>query len=95
MTTKPLYSYVNGEPMVSTEAMALLIGVPYERLKAEIERQRAENSGSDSFRMPRAWSRQGNRIRKEVQAALGYEAGMKECIDYLAAKAGRPAGGAS
>lgn len=84
---KPLYRYVDGEPMVSTEAMALLIGVPYERVRAEIDRQRAENPGSDSFRMPRAWSRQGNRIRKGVQAALGYDAGMKECIDYLAANA--------
>ncbi|SEN90298.1 hypothetical protein [Nonomuraea pusilla] len=95
MSGKPLYSYVNGEPMVSDEAMALLIGVPYERVRAEIERQRAENPGSDVFRMPRAWSRQGNRIRKEVQAALGYEAGMKECIDYLAAKAGLTGGGES
>lgn len=88
MSGEPLYTYVNGEPMLSTEAMALLIGVPYERVRAEIDRQRVENPSSDSFRMPRAWSRQGNRIRKETQAALGCEAGMKECLDYLAAKAG-------
>lgn len=95
MTGKPLYTYVNGEPMVSTEAMALLMGIPYERLRAEIDRQRAENPESETFKLPRAWSRQGNRIRKEVQAALGYEAGMKECIDYLAAKAEIPSGGES
>jgi len=89
MSDMPLYSYVNGEPMVSAEGMALLIGIPYERLKAEFDRQRAENPDAEMFRMPRAWSRQGNRLRKEVQAALGYEAGMKECLDYLAAKARR------
>lgn len=88
MSNKPLYTMVNGEAMVSAEAMALCIGIPYERLKAEFDRQRAENPDSETFRLPREWARQGNRIRKEVQAALGYEAGLKECIDYLAAKAG-------
>lgn len=90
MTEKPLYTVINGEEMVSAEAMALCIGIPYERLKAEFDRQRAENPDSETFKMPRAWSRQGNRIRKETQAALGYEAGLKECIDYLADKAGIP-----
>lgn len=95
MTSIPLYDYVNGERVLSTQAMALLTGVSYERVKAEIERQQAGASGTFSFRMPREWARQGNRIRKEVQAALGYEAGMKECIDYLAANAAEtPSGGA-
>ncbi|GAA2861098.1 hypothetical protein [Nonomuraea rubra] len=95
MTDTPLYTMVNGEPMISTEAVALLMGIPYERLRAEIDRQKAENPESETFKLPRAWTRQGNRIRKETQAALGYEAGMKECIDYLAAKAERKAGGES
>lgn len=90
MSETPLYRMIDGEPMISTEAMALLMGLPYERLRAEIDRQRAENPESKTFKLPRAWTRQGNRIRKEVQAALGYEAGMKECLDYLAAKAGIP-----
>jgi hypothetical protein len=94
MADKPLYTVIDGEPMISTEAMALLMGIPYERLRAEIDRQKAADPTSETFKLPRAWTRQGNRIRKETQAALGYEAGMKECIDYLAAKAGLPLEGA-
>lgn len=84
-----LYRMVNGEPALSDAGVALLVGVPPAEFKAEIDRQQeaANRIGQTfTFRMPPEWARQGNRIRKEVSAALGYEPGMKDALDYLAAR---------
>lgn len=85
--TRPLYKVIDGEPMLSTRAFALLMDLPEDVLRAEVERQREKNPDSP-FRVSNEWRKRGVRVRKEVQAALGYEAGMKECIDFLADKAG-------
>ena len=84
---EPLYKLIDGEPMLSTACVALLMDLPEDVLSAEMERQ---GCGGDpgTFRMPAAWAKRGVRVRKETQAALGYEAGLKEVIDYLAEKAG-------
>ncbi|MDA2805725.1 hypothetical protein [Nocardiopsis suaedae] len=85
MTGEPLYTLVNGEPMLSHRAVALLTGLPTDVVKAEWDRQAA----TATMTWPREWAKRGTRIRKEVSAALGYEPSMKEAIDYLAAKADR------
>lgn len=84
--TKPLYTLINGEPMISMEGMALLMDLPADVVKAEWKRQGGTSLAT--FNVPKSWIQRGHRIRKEVSAALGYEPGMKETIDYLAAKAG-------
>ncbi|SFO14625.1 hypothetical protein SAMN04489713_104270 [Actinomadura madurae] len=85
MTTNPYYKLINGEPMISPAGLALLLDLPVEEVLAEYERQ-GKGAASGVLRMPAEWRRRGVRVRKETQAALGYEAGMKECIDYLASK---------
>jgi len=86
MQNEPLYKLIDGEPMLSHHAVALLIGLPAEVVKAEAERQGGAWAASMNF--PNSWAKRGRRIRKEVSAALGYEPSMQERIDYLAKKAG-------
>lgn len=86
MTDKQLYQEINGEPVVSTAGMALLMDVDEDALRAEIQRQRA--AGREGLALPPEWIRRGHRVRKEVQLALGYEPGMKEALDYLAERNG-------
>jgi len=78
------YRIIGGEPMVSPEGVALLVDLPVETVLAEYRRQRGPD-GTGVLRMPAEWARRGQRVRRECWAALGYEAGMRECIDYLAA----------
>lgn len=85
MPNEPLYTLIVGEPMLSHRAVALLIDLPADVVKAEWDRQGAATQGSMAF--PREWAKRGKRVHKEVAAALGYEPSMKEAIDYLAAKA--------
>lgn len=80
------YQLINGEPMVSLEGMALLMDLPADIVKAEWERQ--GGSSLTALSVPKSWVQRGRRVRKEVSAALGYEPGMKEALDYLAGKAG-------
>ncbi|PRX90846.1 hypothetical protein [Allonocardiopsis opalescens] len=86
MTDRPLYTLLDGEPVLSHEAVALLIDMPPETVRAEWQRQAAQ--GEPGMTLPTSWAKRGKRIRKEVAAALGHEPGMKEAIDYLAAKKG-------
>lgn len=95
MAANPLYTYINGELMLSAEGTALALGIPVEKLKAEWQRQKDLGIAETSFFLPVGWQRQGVRLRKEVQAALGYDAGLLECIEYLAAQPGLPLGGDS
>lgn len=83
----PYYRVVGGEALVSHEGFALLMGIPIDTFKAEVRRQQDASGapGEFSFRVPAPWAKAGRRIRKEVAAALGYEPGMAEAIDYLAA----------
>lgn len=87
--TNPYYRIINGQPAVSDAGFALLMGVPIADFEAEVSRQQeaADRAGRDfRFRVPADWAKQGNRIRKEISAALGYEPGMKTAIDYLATR---------
>lgn len=86
MSDNELYTLINGEPMVSMEGVALLMGLPPEVVKAEFERQ--GGASISTLTVPKSWVKRGKRIRKEVSAALGYEPTLKESIDYLAKKAG-------
>ncbi|MFG1855011.1 hypothetical protein ACGFJT_24475 [Actinomadura geliboluensis] len=76
----PYYRTINGEPVISPAGLALLLDLPLEDIRAQ-----CDNVINGTMPMPADWAKRGIRIRKETQAALGYEAGMKECIDYLAA----------
>ncbi|SNT59113.1 hypothetical protein SAMN05443665_105156 [Actinomadura meyerae] len=82
----PYYKLIDGEPMISPAGLALLLDLPLDDVLAEYERQ-TRGAANGVMQMPAEWRKRGVRVRKETQAALGYEAGMKECIDYLASKA--------
>jgi hypothetical protein len=64
-------------PLISIAGMALLVGIPTEVFRNEIERQ-----GGGAFQLPDEWARQGRRIAREAMAATGSES-MKDTIDYL------------
>lgn len=87
MSDESLYKLIGGEPMLSLDGMALLMDLPPEVVKAEWERQ--GGSSATAMTIPTSWIKRGKRVYKGVSAALGYEPGMKEAIDYLAAKASR------
>jgi hypothetical protein len=70
----------SANPKISTAGMALLLGVPLDILRAEIDRQEGP-----AFQIPPLWLRQGKRIARETMAATGSES-MKDAIDYLAAR---------
>lgn len=70
-----LVKYVNGEPLLSTRALAYLVGVDERDMSAEITRQ----GGPDTFRMPARWIRQG----RANQARLG-TLSMAEALTRLA-----------
>lgn len=83
MSDSNLYRVVDGEPVISTAGMALLMGIPPEAIRAAWDE--AAQAGRMTLRPE--WIQGGNRRRKECAAALGYEPTLQESLDYWAAKA--------
>jgi hypothetical protein len=80
MTDDSLYQIINGEPMVSTRGMALLMGVTVEEIK-----DAWDPTAQKGYMVPRPeWVRNGVRRRKECAAALGHEPSLVESLDYWA-----------
>ncbi|MEB3034777.1 hypothetical protein [[Mycobacterium] nativiensis] len=62
---------VNGEPMMSTDAMALLFGVPAETVASHLGAALADTTGLTAVAMPPEWLRAGRRRTSEAAAATG------------------------
>jgi hypothetical protein len=63
-----LTELVNGEPMVSSDGMALLFGVSVELVRAHS----AKNTHGGRTPMPEAWIKAGRRRAREAMAATGH-----------------------
>ena len=62
----PLYTYVDGEPMLSTEGMAVLFGIPLPEVEAEMQRQ-----GTRTLAMPESWLASGRARTEEYRRVTG------------------------
>ena len=77
-----LYEDLDGQPVVSTAGMAVLLGVSHSAVQ-----KHAAQHGSGVIALPSDWVRAGKRRQKEFEAATG-ESGMKAAIDYFFALEG-------
>ena len=82
MTSRPTITVcirnVDGEPMLDSQAMSLLFGVP----AADIQ---ALPTAGGSSPIPRDWVRRGRRRAREAQAHTGSTA-MLDALEYWADK---------
>jgi hypothetical protein len=76
-----LTELVNGEPMVSSDGMALLFGVSVELVRAHS----AKASYGDRTPIPEAWIKAGRRRAREAMAASGRD-DMCSALAYWAQK---------
>jgi hypothetical protein len=76
---------IKGEPLISTEGLALLLGVDLDELKAEILRQRVDNPTAP-FATPTDWVKRGRRTARETMAATD-RADLVSCLEHLGADA--------
>lgn len=78
-----LYTYVDGEPVVSVKGLAILLGVPLDQVRAL-----ALFRGTGVGALPPEWVKAGKRRSKEYQAATGRD-DMLGALEYWAAKEGQ------
>ncbi|MDV6275402.1 hypothetical protein R3Q06_18055 [Rhodococcus erythropolis] len=68
--SEPLYTYVNGEPMISAEGMSVLYGIPLDVVHAEFERQGGrDNTGP--LTVPGSWTASGRARTEEYKRVTG------------------------
>lgn len=79
----PLYTYVDGEPMLSTEGMSVLFGIPLDEIEAEIARQ-----GRDSMVMPDVWLESGRARTEEYKRVTGGD-DMLGALEFWAKRDGK------
>lgn len=75
-----LWQEVDGEPMLSPRGMAILFGVDEAEVLAIARNEKPDGTGAGTI--PQEWIRNGVRRRKAAQAALGYDAGMLQVLQY-------------
>lgn len=66
-----------GEPTLSPEETAILLGIDVAMLRAEVKRQ----GGGPNIRLPKAWVQAGRRRAREYQAHTG-RTDMKGAIEW-------------
>ncbi|MCZ9635285.1 hypothetical protein [Rhodococcus sp. BH5] len=64
--SSPLYTYIDGVPMLSAEGMSVLFGVPLDEISAEVQRQ-----GGGNWSVPAEWVESGRERTDEYRRSTG------------------------